>query len=99
MKRVFALIGLLVVGLSGRAEEPKKLIDVAYGRHPRQVLDFYQAKSDKPTPRRLLHPRRRLARRRQENAIRKPSSTRASPSSRSTIATSRTASRRRSSRR
>lgn len=23
---------------------------VAYGKHPRQVLDFYQAKSDKPTP-------------------------------------------------
>lgn len=24
--------------------------DVAYGSHPRQVLDFYQAKSDAPTP-------------------------------------------------
>ena len=24
--------------------------DVAYGTHPRQVLDFYQAKSDTPTP-------------------------------------------------
>jgi len=24
--------------------------DVAYGKHPRQVLDFYQAKSDTPTP-------------------------------------------------
>jgi acetyl esterase/lipase len=33
-----------------RAEEPKKLIGVAYGKHPRQVLDFYQAASDKPTP-------------------------------------------------
>lgn len=26
------------------------LVDVAYGEHPRQVLDFYQAESDKPTP-------------------------------------------------
>lgn len=24
--------------------------NIAYGRHERQVLDFYQAKSDKPTP-------------------------------------------------
>jgi len=26
------------------------LANVAYGAHPKQVLDFYQAKSDKPTP-------------------------------------------------
>jgi acetyl esterase/lipase len=26
------------------------MADVKYGEHPRQVLDFYQAKSDKPTP-------------------------------------------------
>ena len=26
------------------------LANVSYGRHPRQVLDFYQVKSDKPTP-------------------------------------------------
>jgi len=51
MKRILPLIALLVVGLPSRAdEEPKKLIGVAYGSHPRQVLDFYQAKSDKPTP-------------------------------------------------
>ena len=50
MKRIFPLIALLVAGLGSRAEEPKKLIGVAYGSHPRQVLDFYQAKSDKPTP-------------------------------------------------
>jgi acetyl esterase/lipase len=50
MKRVFSLAALLVVTLHGRADEPKKLIGVAYGSHPRQVLDFYQAKSDKPTP-------------------------------------------------
>src|SRR4051794_37908914 len=46
-----------------KKEEPKKIVKkppmpsqpptfaaVAYGKHPRQVLDFYQAKSDKPTP-------------------------------------------------
>ena len=50
MKRILPLIALVVVGLQTRADEPKKLIGVAYGKHPRQVLDFYQAKSDKPTP-------------------------------------------------
>src|SRR5262249_42711015 len=51
MERIIPLILLLVVGLQGRAaDEPKKLIGVAYGKHPRQVLDFFQAKSDKPTP-------------------------------------------------
>jgi len=29
---------------------PPPLANVAYGTHERQVLDFYQAKSDKPTP-------------------------------------------------
>ncbi|WP_254513948.1 alpha/beta hydrolase [Anatilimnocola floriformis] len=33
-----------------RAEELQPLTDVPYGKHPRQVLDFYPAKSDKPTP-------------------------------------------------
>ncbi len=32
------------------AEELKPLSDVPYGSHPRQVLDFYPATSDKPTP-------------------------------------------------
>jgi len=41
---------LLLVAQQSQADEPKQLIDVAYGTHPRQVLDFYQAKSDKPTP-------------------------------------------------
>ena len=50
MKRVFPLLALLVAGIGLRADEPKKLIGVAYGSHPRQVLDFYQAKSEKPTP-------------------------------------------------
>jgi acetyl esterase/lipase len=50
MKRVVPLLALLLAGMGIRADEPKKLIGVAYGSHPRQVLDFYQAKSDKPTP-------------------------------------------------
>jgi acetyl esterase/lipase len=50
MKLVLPVAALLLLGLEMRAEEPKKLLDVAYGTHPRQVLDFYQAKSDKPTP-------------------------------------------------
>src|SRR5688572_13263164 len=29
---------------------PATFAKVAYGKHERQVLDFYQAKSDKPTP-------------------------------------------------
>jgi glucose dehydrogenase len=50
MKRIIPLIALLFVAQQSWADEPKQLIDVAYGSHPRQVLDFYQAKSDKPTP-------------------------------------------------
>ena len=33
-----------------RPQIPPTLADVAYGTHPRQVFDFYKAKSDKPTP-------------------------------------------------
>jgi acetyl esterase/lipase len=29
---------------------PATMASVPYGKHPRQVIDFYQAKSDKPTP-------------------------------------------------
>jgi acetyl esterase/lipase len=50
MKRVLPLLALLVAGMEIRADEPNKLIGVAYGSHPRQVLDFYPAKSEKPTP-------------------------------------------------
>lgn len=50
MRRIVPLIVVLFVGLQSHADEPKRLLDVPYGTHPRQVLDFYQAKSDKPTP-------------------------------------------------
>ena len=50
MKRIVLLLALLFAAQLSHADEPKRLMDVAYGSHPRQVLDFYQAKSDKPTP-------------------------------------------------
>ena len=50
MKRVLPLVALLLAGPGVRADEPKKLLNVPYGKHPRQVLDFYQARSDRPTP-------------------------------------------------
>ena len=50
MKRIVLLSVILLVGLPSQADETKQFIDVAYGSHPRQVLDFYRAKSDKPTP-------------------------------------------------
>jgi acetyl esterase/lipase len=53
-------IGLSLVGVPAVAqekdkkEEPRKpaptFAKVAYGKHERKVLDFYQAKADKPTP-------------------------------------------------
>lgn len=47
-------LGLLFVAGSNaarsQAEDLQPLMDVPYGKHPRQVLDFYPAKSDKPTP-------------------------------------------------
>jgi acetyl esterase/lipase len=50
VKRVLPLVALLLAAPAARADEPKKLLDVPYGKHPRQVLDFYQARSDRPTP-------------------------------------------------
>jgi acetyl esterase/lipase len=51
MKRFLAPAALLFAAALVRAEgEPKQLLGVAYGTHPRQVLDFYRAKSDRPTP-------------------------------------------------
>jgi acetyl esterase/lipase len=50
MKRIAVLLVLLAAGSVARAEGLEKQLDVPYGKHPRQVLDFYPAKSDKPTP-------------------------------------------------
>jgi acetyl esterase/lipase len=50
MKRLLPLLALLVAAPHVRAEQPKTLRNVPYGKHPRQVLDFFPAKSDKPTP-------------------------------------------------
>ncbi len=50
MKRILFLLALFVMGTAVRADDPKEFLNVPYGTHPRQVLDFYQAKSDKPTP-------------------------------------------------
>lgn len=50
MKRVLALLALFMFAAVLRADEPKELLNVPYGTHARQVLDFYPAKSDKPAP-------------------------------------------------
>src|SRR5689334_8255028 len=50
MKRTCVLLALLAAAAVARAEGPEKQLNVPYGKHPRQVLDFYPAKSDKPTP-------------------------------------------------
>lgn len=55
MKRVVwcLVVGLLVQASQvpfGAAAELKEMLNVPYGSHPRQVLDFYPASSDRPTP-------------------------------------------------
>src|SRR4051794_34684219 len=45
-----ALAALLLAAPAARAEGPEKQLNVPYGKHPRQVLDFYPAKSATPTP-------------------------------------------------
>lgn len=51
MKRIaFFMVALLLAAQASLAEELKPLKDVPYGKHPRQMLDFYPAASDKPTP-------------------------------------------------
>lgn len=52
MKRTlsFVVVALLLLELNSRADEPKQVLNLAYGTHARQVLDFYPAKSEKPTP-------------------------------------------------
>ena len=50
MRRFLSFLVLLFIAPQIAADEPKQLLDVPYGTHPRQVLDVHQAKSDKPTP-------------------------------------------------
>ncbi len=50
MKSILVMLSLVFVVPECFAEELKPLKDVAYGKHPRQVLDFYPANSDRPTP-------------------------------------------------
>ncbi|TWT30633.1 alpha/beta hydrolase [Blastopirellula retiformator] len=50
MKRFLFALSLLLLASQLQAEELKDLHDLPYGDHPRNVLDFYPAKSDKPTP-------------------------------------------------
>src|SRR5437868_1580000 len=46
----FALVLGLLATTRGQAQVPATAAKVAYGTHERQVLDFWQAKSEKPTP-------------------------------------------------
>src|SRR5262245_49319074 len=50
MNFILPLVFFSLGGSVLRDEKPKDLLNVPYGMHPRQVLDFYQARSDKPTP-------------------------------------------------
>lgn len=50
MKRMVVTLALLLVVQQVQAEDTKQLKNVPYGEHPRQVLDFYQAESETPTP-------------------------------------------------
>src|SRR5436305_9389819 len=50
MNRALPLLVRFLAWPALRADEPRRLLNVPYGTHPRQVLDFYRARSDKPTP-------------------------------------------------
>jgi len=50
MKRMILPLALLFFVQQVQAEDTEQLQNVPYGTHPRQVLDFYQAKSETPTP-------------------------------------------------
>ncbi len=47
---IFAGILLLSAACTGAAELEPTQADIAYGAHPRDVLDFWKATSDKPAP-------------------------------------------------
>lgn len=50
MKQIILFVTVLFVAPQCPADQPKQLLEVAYGSHPRQVLDFYPAQADEPTP-------------------------------------------------
>jgi len=50
MRCFLFILTVLAVGLTVQAEELQKQLNVKYGPHERNVLDFYPAVSDKPTP-------------------------------------------------
>lgn len=50
MKRTVLSFAALFFAQQVYAEVAEKLLNVPYGEHPRQVLDFYQAESETPTP-------------------------------------------------
>lgn len=50
MRYCLPAVAMILVGLPCQADELKPLTNVPYGNHERQVLDFYPAKSDTPTP-------------------------------------------------
>lgn len=50
MHRMLTLLAVWLVATPCLAAELTEMLNVPYGTHPRQVLDFYPAKSDQPTP-------------------------------------------------
>ena len=48
--RHFILLFITLLGSVLHAQTKPTQANVAYGKHERQVLDFYQAASDKPAP-------------------------------------------------
>ena len=50
MQRFVIAVVLVLAASRCHAEKPEQLLNVPYGSHERQVLDFYPAASDKPTP-------------------------------------------------
>lgn len=50
MKQIVLFVALLFFAPQLQAADLEPQLNVPYGKHERQVLDFYPAKSDKPTP-------------------------------------------------